>query len=118
MANDNNAKDRKSKAQENFEAADNAGRFAGNDADANAARKQAEENIRMAGTGQQENQQDGNRETTNKDAARDYGQAHDIKGEAQNINDDTGRPLTDEEAEQARNKANEGKRQGRRQSDR
>ena len=38
-------------------------------------------------------------------------QAHDYKGEAQNVNDDTGRPLEEEELEHARNKATEGTRQ-------
>jgi len=43
----NNSKNRKSESQEIFEQADNAGRFAGNDADAKAARTQAGENINM-----------------------------------------------------------------------
>jgi hypothetical protein len=42
---------------------------------------------------------------------RDSAQVHDTKGEAQNVNDDEGRPLNEEETEKARNKALEGKRQ-------
>ncbi len=46
--NDNNQqKHRKSEAQKQFEAADNAGRFAGDDADAKAAKEQAMENIKQ-----------------------------------------------------------------------
>ena len=110
---DNNSKNRKSEAQEKFEAADNAGRFAGNDADARAARQQAEENIRHDASSGREGSNADDSQSADKDASRDYAQAHDLKGEAQNVNDDTGRPLTDEEAKQARNKANEGRRQGR-----
>jgi hypothetical protein len=36
-----------------------------------------------------------------------------INDEAKNVNDDTGRPLTDEEAHQARNKSGQGYQQGR-----
>jgi len=36
-----------------------------------------------------------------------------LSGEAQNVNDDSGRPLTEDEASQAKNKAVEGIRQGR-----
>ena len=36
-------------------------------------------------------------------------QSHDYKGEAQNVNDDSGRPLNDDELERARVKANESK---------
>ncbi|MBD0333773.1 MAG: hypothetical protein ICV66_14095 [Chitinophagaceae bacterium] len=43
----NEDKNRKSEAQEIFEQADNAGRFAGDDADAKGARNQAIENIRQ-----------------------------------------------------------------------
>lgn len=46
QANDRSeAKDRKSDAQERLEAADNAGRFAGNNQDAKAAREEAMEDI-------------------------------------------------------------------------
>ena len=49
QANDDNNqhKHRKSEAQKQFEEADNAGRFAGDDADAKAAKEQAMENIRQ-----------------------------------------------------------------------
>ena len=41
----NEDKNRKSEAQKRFDAADNAGRFAGNNQDANAARQEAMEDI-------------------------------------------------------------------------
>jgi hypothetical protein len=40
-------------------------------------------------------------------------QSHDYKEEAQNVNDDSGRALNKEETGKARNKSNEGMRQGR-----
>ena len=46
QANDRNeSKDRKSEAQKRFDAADNAGRFSGNDQDAKTAREDALEDI-------------------------------------------------------------------------
>ena len=50
---------------------------------------------------------------TNNRAHRDPAQSKDYKGEAQNVNDDSGRPLEDEALHHARNKATEGVRQGR-----
>lgn len=47
------------------------------------------------------------------EAHRDPAQSHHYKGEAQNVNDGTGRPLNKNEISHARNKANEGARQGR-----
>jgi hypothetical protein len=47
--------------------------------------------------------------TNNEQAHRHPAKAADYKGEAQNVNDDEGRPLNDEELEQASNKANESK---------
>ena len=102
----NTSKNRKSESQKIFEQADNAGRFAGNDADAQAARQQATENIRQDTSSPKER---GNQnENTDAEARRDPAQAHDYKGEAQNVNDDSGRPLNEDEANKARNKANEG----------
>jgi hypothetical protein len=46
-------------------------------------------------------------------ARRDPKQSHDYKGEAQNVNDDSDRPLNDDEADRARDKATEGIKQGR-----
>ena len=66
---DNNFKNRKSEAQENFEVAENAGRFAGNDADARTARQQAEENIRRDANSGREGSNADDRESTDKDAA-------------------------------------------------
>ena len=52
-------------------------------------------------------------QNTDAEAYRDPAQSHDYKGEAQNVNDDTGRPLNKNEILHARNNANEGARQGR-----
>jgi hypothetical protein len=108
----NNEKNRKSRAQELYEEAENAGRFAGNDADAKAAREQAVKNISQEAGGSREDQ---NMEDRNSDAEarREPAQSHDYKGEAQNVNDDTGRTLNEEELKHGRNKANEGLRQNR-----
>jgi hypothetical protein len=108
---DNTPKNRKSASQEIYEQADNAGRFAGNDIDAQSARKQAEENIKSSS--QSSRQELDPIENTDAEARRDPSQVHDLKEEAQNINDDTGRPLNEEETGKARNKSNEGLRQGR-----
>ena len=102
----NTSKNRKSEAQERFEEADNAGRFAGDDADAQAARRLASDNIT-------EDAQSSREERDNSEAGRNVTKTQDYKGEAQNVNDDTGRPMNEEEAEKARNKATEGLRQGR-----
>jgi hypothetical protein len=104
-------KDRKSEAQKRFEQADNAGRFAGEDADAKAAWSQSIENVRRD-RATNPRHRDSN-ENTDAEAHRDPAQSHDYKGEAQNVNDDTGRPLNEDEVTHARNKANEGARQGR-----
>lgn len=48
-------------------------------------------------------------EVANEEARKDPAQSHDFKGEAQNVNNDTGRPLTNDELRRSRNKANEGK---------
>lgn len=94
-----------------FEQADNAGRFAGNDTDAQAARRQAEKNIRA--DAQSTTEERNKNENTDAEARRDPAQSHDYKGEAQNVNDDTGRPLSKEEPDKARAKAAEGLKQGR-----
>src|SRR5687768_17142166 len=56
----NHSKNRKSEAQERFDQADNAGRFAGNDPDARAAREQAMEQIRQdtSATSEERNRED------------------------------------------------------------
>lgn len=119
MSKNNTSKNRKTEAQKSFEAADNAGRFAGNDTDAAAARDQAVENMqRDAASGMDvresnESRAAFEREHTNADAHKDRAQTHDLKEEAQNVNDDNGRPMTDDEAGHASNKATEGMRQGR-----
>lgn len=108
----NEQKNRKSVAQERFEEADNAGRFAGNDADAQAAKRRMEENIRQdTGASHQERNKGTDRLDT--PAKRTTNQAQDTAGDAQNVEtDDTGR-LEGQEAQRARNKANEGLRQSR-----
>ena len=111
---ENTSRQRKSESQKIFEQADNAGRFSGNDADAQAARNQAEENIRM--DAQSSGKERDKNKNTDAEARRDAAQSHDYKGEAQNVNDDMGRPLSKEETNEARNKANEGLRQGRNES--
>jgi hypothetical protein len=107
----NISKNRKSESQKIFEQADNAGRFAGNDPEAKSAQKQAAKNIRQD-IQSPENERN-KKENTDGEARRDSAQRHDYKGESQNVNDDAGRPLNKEEASNARNKANEGLRQGR-----
>jgi len=111
---ENTSKNRKSESQEIFEQADNAGRFAGNDADAQSAREQSAENIRQDSLSSEEERNKD--ENTDAEARRDPAQSHDYKGESQNVNDDTGRTLNEEELEKARNKATEGLKQGRNES--
>lgn len=108
---ENTSKNRKSEAQEIFEQAENAGRFTGNDADAKAAREQAVENIRE--DDQSAKQERNRNENTDAEARRDPAQAHDYKGEAQDVNDNTGRPLNEQELKHAKNKADEDVQQGR-----
>jgi len=50
---------------------------------------------------------------TNEQAHRNPAKANDYKGEAQNVNDDAGRSLNEDELDHARNKATEGLRQQR-----
>ena len=114
-----NDKNRKSEAQERFEEADNAGRFAGNDADSREAKNNALQGGVKDTTGynSQTFQNDsGDRgrtddDVTNASAHRGDAQVQDFAADAQNVNDGdgTGRPMSDDEMEHARNKANEGK---------
>jgi hypothetical protein len=101
----NTDKNRKSEAQERFEQADNAGRFAGNDSDAKAARQQAEEAIRQD-----------NSSSSSERNKRGTAQAQDTAGDAQNEEVDGSGRLEGKESEEARNKATEGIRQGRQDS--
>ncbi len=120
--NRNTEKNRKSEAQKRFEEADNAGRFAGNDADAQAAREKATENIRQdtsSGRNKRDQKNQGNPDDRigNAEAHRDPAQSHDYKGEAQNVNIDPEKPGrlggNDKDVEQARNKAMQGINEGR-----
>lgn len=115
MAQDNTRntdKNRKSEAQERFEQADNAGRFAGNDTDAQAARRGMEEHIRQDTNS---SSADRNKGTDRLDtpARRGTAQAQDTAGDAQNEEVDSSGRLEGKSAEEARNKASEGLRQGR-----
>lgn len=108
----NPGKQRKTRAQEIADEADNAGRFAGNDADAKAAKEQAMANSRAENSSltRREGDDTGN---TDAEARRDPAQSHDYKGEAQNVNEDSGRPLNEQDVLHARNKAQEGIQQNR-----
>ena len=115
--NENREKNRKSEAQKAFEEADNAGRFAGDDADARNARAQAENNISQQAGGQQgRNQRDmPNGGIMDGDVVRPE-QSNMLEAEAQNINKDSeGDALrnNDDSLEQARNKATQGIKEGR-----
>ena len=108
---------RKSEAQKTFEEADNAGRFAGDGADARSARAQAEQNVKREGqnSGNKQRQKMGDGQIMDADAVRP-GHANMMKEEAQNINKDrTGADRLDDDSEtgKARNKAGGGIQQGR-----
>lgn len=109
-------KNRKSEAQKRFDEADNAGRFAGDDADARNARAQAEQNVKQdaQNSGNRQRQKMGDGQIMDADAVRP-GHANMMEEEAQNINkDSTGADrLDDNEIEKARNKAGQGIQQGR-----
>lgn len=113
----NNDKHRKSREQDRFDEADNAGRFAGNDADSREAKNKAlQGNVQDTSgydSGSFENQS-GDRasqgdEYTNASAHRGDAQVQDFTGDAQNVNNNGNRPLDESELDHARNKANEGK---------
>lgn len=112
-----NEKNRKSDAQERFEEADNAGRFAGNDEDAREAKANAMKDGVQDTTGYDSSpvQNDSGRrgdpgdEYTNAAAHRGDAQVQDFAGNAQDVNAFPYRPMNDEETEHARNKANESK---------
>ena len=115
MAQDNSKntdKQRKSEAQERFEQADNAGRFAGDDNDAKRARQVAEEAIRQD-TGSSSGEHNKGTDRLDTPAKRGTTQAQDTAGDAQNEEVDGSGRLEGKEAEDARNKATEGMRQGR-----
>ena len=109
-------KNRKSEAQKRFDEAENAGRFAGDDADARNARAQAEQNVKQdaQNSGNRQRQKMGDGQIMDADAVRP-GNANMMEEEAQNINkDSTGADrLDDNEIEKARNKAGQGIQQGR-----
>jgi hypothetical protein len=113
----NNDKNRKSEAQERFDEADNAGRFAGNDEDARKAKENALKGDVKDTTGydsspvQNESGKRGQPGDTFTNASAHRGDANvqDFAGNAQNINAGDERPLENDELEHARNKANESK---------
>lgn len=111
--NRNEEKARKSEAQKTFEEADNAGRFAGDDADAQNARTKAEANIRQE-AGALRNQ--GQQPKAGDDENIRPEQSNAFKAEAQNINkagNDGNLHNNDNSLEHARNKANQGIKEGR-----
>ena len=110
-------KNRKSEAQKRFDEAENAGRFAGDDADARNARAQAEQNVKQdaQNSGNRQRQKMGDGQIMDADAVRP-GHANMMEEEAQNINKDTtgaDRLDDDSESQKARNKAGQGIQQGR-----
>lgn len=112
----NNDKNRKSEAQDRFDEADNAGRFAGNDNDARTAKSNALQGGVKDTTGYDSSPVINQRERTNPDDGGTDEAAHhgsagadDFAGNAPNINADNSRPLQGDELEHARNKANESK---------
>lgn len=115
--NSSNEKMRKSEAQKTFDEADNAGRFAGDDADARSARSNAESAIQQ----QAGSQQGGNRRDMPNGGIMDGDdvrpeQGNMLEAEAQNINKNNKADelLNNEDnLEQARNKATQGIKEGR-----
>ena len=115
--NSSNEKMRKSEAQKRFEEDENAGRFAGDDADARNARAQAERAMQQ----QTGSRQDGNRHDMPNGGIIDGDdvrpeQGNMLEAEAQNINKrGQGDALqnNDNNLDQARNKATQGIREGR-----
>lgn len=115
--NRNNDKMRKSEEQKRFEEADNAGLFAGDDAQSQQARAQYEESSRQESRRTEEHQrsQMGDGQVLDGDDVRP-GQANMMEEEAQNINKDRkDGDLTNNEdsLEKARNKATQGIKEGR-----
>ena len=102
------SKNRKSKEQERLEEADNAGLFADSDSASASDGRTVQDNTADRTSNATS---DDRQEASDAEARRDFAQSHDYKGEAQNVNDDAGRPLNEGEVDQARNKANEGLRQ-------
>ncbi len=113
----NNDKNRKSEAQERFDEADNAGRFAGNDQDAMDAKNAALQDGVKDTTGydsrpfqnDSSSRSEPGDEFTNASAHHGDAQVQPFTSDAQNVNDAGDRPMDNDELEHARNKANEGK---------
>ncbi|HEU4901511.1 MAG TPA: hypothetical protein VFT06_01940 [Flavisolibacter sp.] len=112
----NKDKNRKSEAQKRFDEADNAGRFAGNDAESGEAKNEALKAGARDTTGynsrpvvNQRSRNNPDNDGTDEAAHRGSAQADDFAGDAQNVNADNSRPLQGDELKHARNKANESK---------
>lgn len=113
----NKDKNRKSEAQDRFDDAVNAGRFAGDSDDAQKAKQKALKGKVEDTTGYDSSsvQNDNGRrgepgdEYTNASARRGDADAQDFAGNAQNVNAGEGRPLNDDELKKARNKADQNK---------
>ncbi|MGE5521449.1 MAG: hypothetical protein ACM3VS_16105 [Candidatus Dadabacteria bacterium] len=91
-----------------FEQASDTGRFSSDDSSTRTARQQVIQNINRDDISSRPDGDQAN-ENTDAEARRDNAQLHDYKGESQNVNDDTGRPLSEDELKHARNKSREGK---------
>ena len=108
----NRDKERKSDAQKEYERLENEGRFAGDDADSNAARQEAAANIVNAPRPERP-QQDRDNGFNDEEANRSPNKSQTFRVEAQNDRSESPNPdlLDDsEETDRARNKANEGRR--------
>lgn len=116
-------KNRKSDARKEFEELDNAGRFAGDDAEARTARAQADEKIRRVEgahphqAAQPDELPRRDDEPNDQEAHRDPAQSHDYRSEAQNVDvyPESLERLSDDEKniDHAREKAMQGIKQGR-----
>ena len=112
----NKDKNRKTEAQERFDEADNAGRFAGNDADAQQALQAARDAGTRDTTGydsrpvqNEPSRNNPDSDKTNEAAHRGSANADEFAGNTDNVNADSSRPLQNDEVKHARNKANESK---------
>ena len=82
----------------------------------NQEKQNNRENRGAVQPGQENRQAFGTEETNTNHGNQDLNQVHDTRGDAQNVNDDQGRPLNEKETGKARNKASEGINQGRNRS--
>jgi hypothetical protein len=101
-----------SETEKVFEQGGDEDRLPGNSSGINVVQGQSGENMQQEiGAGAQERDKGHNRAA--EEGRIDTNQTHDRGGEAQNVEDDGSGRLEGDEAERARNKAQEGQRQGR-----